>query len=225
MADNPSSKRPVRRDRRAPAGPPGSIRWMKSILGRPLKLQRRADGLHVTLLERRRSPEMIQAESVARLREELRLRLLALEHQHATAVMRHLVLVHDVLGCHGWAGVQAMNSRVLRRAVVQLQILVEREPSKRLERLVDRLRMMQAAAEAREERVQRHAQALAAGDPLQVTEASPEEFEASQREWETTKPAALDTLSLDGPETQLAPTQAMPPPDRADASPALRTLR
>jgi hypothetical protein len=189
---------------------------MKSILGRPLKLQRRADGLHVTLLERRRSPEVIQAESIARLREELRLRLLELEHQHATTVMRHLVFVHDVLGRHGWAGVQATNSSVLRKAGVQLQMLVEREPSNRLERLVDRLRMMQAAAEAREERIQRHAQALAAGDSLQVTEASPEEFEASQREWEVTTPMPLDTPSLAEPEAQLAPMQAALPSDRAD---------
>ena len=222
MADNPSPKRPERRDRRAPAGPPGSIRWMKSILGRPLTLQRRADGLHVTLLDRRRSPEVIQAESMARLREELRLRLLELEHQHATTVMRHLVFVHDVLGRQGWAGVQAMNSSVLRKAVMQLQMLVEREPSKRLERLVERLRMMQAAAEAREERIQQHAQALAAGDSLQVTEASPEEFEASQREWEAIAPAPLDTPSLAEPETQLAPTQAVAPSGRTDPSASAR---
>lgn len=182
---------------------------MKSILGRPLTLQRRADGLHVALLERRRSPELIQAESMARLREELRLRLLELDHQHATSVMRHLVFVHDVLGRQGWAGVQAINSSVLRKAVVQVQMLVEREPSKRLERLMDRLRMMQAAAEAREERIQSHAQALAAGDSVQVTELSPEEFEASQRDWEATAPAPLDPPTLAEPETQLAPTEAV----------------
>lgn len=168
---------------------------MKSILGRPLTLERRADGFHITLQERRRSPEVIQAESMARLREELRLRLLDMEHQHATAAMRHLIFVHDVLGRQGWAGLQAMNSAVLRKAIVQLQMLIEREPSNRLGRLVDKLRMLQAAAEAREERAQAHAKAVAAGahdSSLEVSEASAEEYEASQREWDATMPAELD---------------------------------
>lgn len=168
------------------------MRWMRSLLGRPLALQRRPDGVHVTLLERRRSPEVVQAESMMRLREELRLRLLDLEHRHATTAMRHLVFVHDVLGRKGWAGVQDLKSTVLRMAIVQTQMLVEREPSKRLDRFADRLRMIQAAAEAREERLQQHAQALAAGAALQVSEATPEEFEASQRDWDATLPAELD---------------------------------
>lgn len=140
---------------------------------------------------------------MARLREELRLRLLDMEHQHATAAMRHLVFVHDVLGRQGWAGVQAMNSSVLRKAIVQVQMLIEREPSNRLGRLVDKLRMLQAAAEAREERAQAHAlrreQGGANGDTTpEVSEASAEEFEASQREWNATMPAELDALPAPG---------------------------
>ncbi len=192
MADDPFPEAPDRPERRAPAGPKGSIRWMRSVLGRPLALQRRADGLHLTLLERRRPPEVVQAESMARLREELRLRLLELEHQHATMAMRHLVAVHDMLGRKGWAGVQDLKSEVLRMAIVQAQMLLDREPSRRITRLVDRLRLMQAAAEAREERLQRHALAQAAGEAVQVSEATPEEFEASQRDWEATLPAELD---------------------------------
>lgn len=180
---------------------------MKSILGRPLTLERRADGLHITLLERRRTPEVIQAESMSRLREELRLRLLDMEHQHATAAMRHLIFVHDVLGRQGWAGVQAMNSSVLRKAGVQVQMLIEREPSSRLGRFVDKLRMLQAAAEAREERAQVHAsrrEAAGQGDTTpEVSEASAEEFEASQREWNATMPAELDAPpAADGAKAQ-----------------------
>lgn len=181
---------------------------MKSILGRPLVLERRAGSLHLALVERRRSPEVAQAESLARLREELRLRLLELEAQHATTVMRHLVFVHDVLGRQGWAGVQAMNSSVLRKAIGQVQMLVELEPSARLTRLADKLRMMQAASEIREERVQARARALAEGAPLEVSEVSAEEYESTQREWEATAPAPLDLPSLAEPETQLAPTEA-----------------
>jgi hypothetical protein len=218
MADIPSpdrrehtgrSERTDRRERRVPAGPVGSLRWIKSILGRPLALERRADGLHVTLVDRRRSPEVIQAESMARLREELRLRLLSLDHEHAATAMRHLVFVHDVLGRQGWPGLQALNSRVLRRAGQQLQLLVEREPSARLVRFIDKLRLLQAGAEAREERLAaqaRHAEAQAevAGESmLEVSEGSVEDYEATQREWDATAPAPLDP-----PEPAERPTAA-----------------
>lgn len=137
---------------------------------------------------------------MARLREELRVRLLDMEHQHAATAMRHLIFVHDVLGRQGWAGVQAMNSSVLRKAIVQVQMLIEREPSNRLGRLADKLRMLQAAAEAREERAQAHALrreeggAAHADTTIEVSEASAEEYEASQREWNATMPAELDAL-------------------------------
>jgi len=199
MADDPSTRRTDRVERRAPTGPKGSMRWMKSILGRPLGLQRRPDGLHVTLLDRRRSPEVVQAESMARLRDELRLRLLDLEHHHAATTMRHLVHVHDVLGRKGWAGLQNAKSEVLRMAILQVQMLVEREPSNRLGRFIERLRMIQAAAEAREERLQSQARAVAAGEAVQVSEATAEEFEASQRDWDATRPAELDGLEHPAP--------------------------
>ncbi len=213
MADKPTPKRPERRERRAPTGPKGSMRWIRSILGRPVGLQRRADGLHVTLLERRRSPEVVQAESMARLREELRLRLLDLEHHHATTAMRHLVHVHDLLGRKGWAGLQNAKSEVLRMAILQAQMLVDREPSNRLGRFIERLRMIQAAAEAREERLQSQASAVAAGEAVQVSEATAEEFEASQRDWDATRPAELD-----GPEPPAAPAAA--PAAAPQATPA-----
>lgn len=144
---------------------------------------------------------------MARLREELRVRLLDMEHQHATAAMRHLIFVHDVLGRQGWAGVQAMNSSVLRKAIVQVQMLIELEPSNRLGRLVDKLRMLQAAAEVREERAQARALAVAQGvgdAPIEVSEASAEEYEASQREWDATMPADLDTQPVEPAASQKA---------------------
>jgi hypothetical protein len=172
---------------------------MKSILGRPLTLERRDGSLQLTLLERRRSPETAQAESMARLREELRLRLLELEQRHATQVLRHLVFLNDVLGRQGWAGVQVMNSALLGKAIGQVQMLIELEPSARLGRLVDKLRLMQAGAAQREERVQARARALAEGAPLEVTEVSSEQYEISQREWEATAPAPLDLAPLGPP--------------------------
>jgi hypothetical protein len=141
---------------------------------------------------------VIQAESMARLREELRLRLLEADHQHTA--MRHLVFVHDVLGRQGWPGLAAMNSTVLRRAGVQVQMLIEREPSARLARLADKLRLLQAGAEAREERLQASdTRTRAEGDAMEVSEVSAEEFDATQRDWDATAPAPLDTAATEEP--------------------------
>lgn len=198
MSDSSSNPKPPRhqalKDRRAPLGKPGSVRWLKSLLGRPLALERRGQKMHVTLVDRRRSAEQVQADSLARLREELRLRLLDQEHHHAATAMRHLVFVHDVLGRQGWPGVQAMESRVLARALVQAQMLAQRESSRRLVQFVDRLRMFQAAAEAREERIGRSGAVVVepGGDTtVDVSEVTAEEFEASQRVWNATQPAEL----------------------------------
>lgn len=207
--DKPDAKprhQPLK-DRRAPRGRAGSVRWLKALLGRPLALDKRGQKLHVTLVERRRSPEIIQAESLARLREELRVRLLGQEHHHAATAMRHLVFVHDVLGRQGWPGVQAMGSRVLAKAQVQAQMLAQRESSRRLVQFVDRLRMLQAAAEAREERIDRSGGAVLEGHvprsggatDIEVSEISAEEYEATHRSWVATVSPALDGDTLSDP--------------------------
>lgn len=172
-------------ERRAPRGKPGSVRWMKGLLGRPLGMERRDDKLHVTLLERRRSPEQQEAELIGHLCTELRARLLAHEHAHAAATMRHLVAVHDALLQKGWPAAQNLPSGVLAKALMQTQMLAVLESSSALTFLVDRLRLLQVAAELREER---------AGTPrtpsgqglVEVSEVSQDEFESSQREWVAT---------------------------------------
>lgn len=182
------------KDRRAPKGMPGSIRWFKALLGRPLTLERRDNQLHVALVERRRSPEVIQAESLARLREELRARLLSVDNPNTPTAMRHLVFVHDVLGHQGWRGVQGMASRVLKKASLQAQMLHEQEPSRRLEKLVHRLRLLQTSAELREEKAAkaRADDVSPSAMDVEVSEGSAEEFEAVQRIWMPTEAAELD---------------------------------
>jgi hypothetical protein len=86
------------------------------------------------------------------LLDDLRTRLLAHEHEQHAAVLRHLVFVHDVLGRQGWAGVGAMDARVLGKALVQAQMLASREASDGLSALVRQLHLLQVAAELREER-------------------------------------------------------------------------
>lgn len=200
MSQSPSdparkkSQKPQNGDRRAPRGTPGSVRWVKGILGRPLALERRGSQLHLTLVDRRRPPELIQAHELESLRTELRARLLAHENDTAATVMRHLVFVHDVLGGQGWAGVEAMASRVLGKALVQAQMLASEEASPRLTQLIDRLQVLKAAASVREEKVPTAAPEAAPefrrtvelDTRVEVSEASAEDFEAMERGWEDT---------------------------------------
>ncbi len=179
------------KERRALRGTPGSVRWLGGLLGRPVGFQRRNGQLHVALIERRRSPETIEADEVAALSAELRTRLLAHDHEQAAAVMRHLVLVHDVLSHRGWAGVASMASGLLRKAVMQAQLLASQESSAQLVELIDRLRLLQVAAGLREERQAKPgvpAQTDAPDSEVEISETTPEEFEAMQRSW-------LDTVS------------------------------
>lgn len=187
------------KERRAPRGTPGSVRWLGGLLGRPVGFQRRNGQLHVALIERRRSPETIEADEVAALSAELRTRLLAHDHEQAAAVMRHLVLVHDVLSHRGWAGVASMASGLLRKAVMQAQLLAQslasQESSAPLVELIDRLRLLQVAAGLREERQAKPgvpAQTNAPDSEVEISETTPEEFEAMQRSWvDTVSPAEV----------------------------------
>lgn len=142
-------------ERRAPRGAIGSLRWFRSLLGRPLKLERRGADLHISRIERRRTPDAIRAAELDQLRDELRTRLLEHDHEHHAAVLRHLVFVHDVLGRQGWPGVGAMDARVLGKALAQAQMLAGREGSAGLSTLVEQLRLLQVAAGLREERLGR----------------------------------------------------------------------
>lgn len=199
MSHTPKDSKPRRtkpsQERRALRGTPGSVRWLQGLLGRPVGFQRRNGQLHVALIERRRSPETIEADEVAALSAELRTRLLAHDHEQAAAVMRHLVLVHDVLSHRGWTGVASMGSGLLRKAVMQAQLLASQESSAQLVELIDRLRLLQVAAGLREERQAKPgvpAQTNAPDSEVEISETTPEDFEAMQRSWvDTVSPAEV----------------------------------
>ena len=181
----------LRKERRAPRGAPGSTRWLKGLLGRPVALERRDGQLHLTLVERRRTPEVIDQQQRARLCDEVRVLLLDRGTDHELAVLRHLVLVLDVLASRGWAGVGAMASGVLRKALMQAQLLGSRQSTSALEHLIERLRLLQVAAGLREER-KRLAGNTPTPDRAEVSEATHEEFEAMQRDWKTTVSPPLE---------------------------------
>ena len=198
-----TARRRRQHDRRRPGGAPGSVRWMKSLLGRPLALQRRGGQLHVTLVDRRRPPDVIEAEERRQLRDELRARLLAHGDESTTAsVMRHLVYVLHVFGRRGWDGVGALGSRVLGRATVQAQMLATQDPSPTLTQAIETMRLLQVAASVREEQ-QDSTTAREEGQTVEVSESSLEEYEQTERGW-------LDTVSP-SPAQPIAP---MPDGDR-----------
>jgi hypothetical protein len=190
-SDPKSSSRKPAQERRAPRGRPGSVRWLKSLLGRPLGLERRDGQLHIALVERRRPPEVVEADAVQRLCAELRARLLAHGNDHAAVVMRHLVAVHDTLSKRGWSGVEALTSTLLGKALDQAQMLATHEPSRGMVELIERLRVLRAAAQVREERNPTPARGADAAE-MEVSETTHEEFENTERSWEqTSSPASL----------------------------------
>lgn len=179
-----------RKERRAPRGTPGTTRWLKGLLARPVALERRDGQLHVTLVERRRPPEVIEQQERAALCEEVRVLLLQRGSDREVAVMRHLVLALEVLQARGWDGVGALASGVLRKAVMQAQLLESQDPSPALSHLIERLRLLHVAAGLREDR-KRGVASPDHSDHAEVSEASPEEFEAMQRDWVKTVSPAL----------------------------------
>lgn len=202
MPERPTPRKPtatgrVKRERRAPAGPVGSLSWAKSLLGRPIALERRDGKLHVALVERRRSPEQREADALNALRIELHARLIANDLDQAARTMRHLVFVLDALG-RGWDAVGELPSAVLNKATVQAHRLVIDEASPLLAEMIDRLRLLKVAAEVRED-AGKHAHPDA-GLPLSndrrdtqidAREMTVEELDASEGSWMGTVPQAL----------------------------------
>jgi len=174
----------------------GSPGRLQSILGRPLRLERRGGQLHVVLVDRRRPSPSDPVVAMAMLRTELSDRLLAHQHADTAQVMRHLVFVHDELGRRGWAGVGSSPSRVLRKALTQAEMLASGESSPMLAEVVDRLRACHVAAELREERASGAAQRMTNDEPV-VSEVSQEEFDEMQRGWIDTVSAVLTVAPME----------------------------
>ena len=194
MSNPPSPPKPRRKtepqERRATRGAPGSLRWLRGLLSRPLVLERRGLQWHVVLAERRQTGSAGRAPTLDEVHEELRSRLMAQDVDHAARVMRHLVFVHDELHRKGWRGVEALPAQVLGKALVQAQMLASDEASPVLAHIAERLHLMHVGAQLREER---KAQLLADGPArVEVSEATQEEFEETERSWlGTMSPAAI----------------------------------
>lgn len=221
-----SSPTPRRRkqpavDRRADPATAGSLHQLKGLLARPIGLERRAGRWHVVLVERRVKPEREAPPTLPQLRTELRARLLAHRIDHAAEVMRHLVFVHDEMGQRGWPGVEALPAALLGKALVQATMLASDDPSPALALLIDRLRMVRAGAELREERAAASARqeqsraALPAAPPGAESKPAP----APQRQAEATGPDTVvsETTQEDFDEVERSwvyePTPGKAPPE------------
>ena len=179
---------------------PGSLDWMKGLLGRSISLEQRRNQLHVVLVDRRRAPGARLPDdgsmpTLLQIRAELRALLLAHEHDHDSAVhvMRHLVFVHDELGRAGWAGVEVLPPQVTAKALIEAEMLASRESSPLLAIVVARLQTIQMAAELRAEHEQQQREWEMPAVP-EVSEGTHEEYDRMERSWVGTVPTDLADL-------------------------------
>lgn len=110
--------------------------------------------------------------------------------------MRHLFVVHDELLDGGWPSVEALPLKVIDRALTEAEILGSDEPSPLLRTIIDSLRELRIAAEAR-----------AAQEALEpewempqlpeVSDTNFDEYELMERSWAGTVPAGLELPSRD----------------------------
>jgi len=119
-----------------------------------MELERRGKGIHVALVERRRSPEVIEVQAREQLCARLRQRL----EEHAEVYplpLQLLVGFHNTLLRGGWGAVENLSSHTLGKVRLQFDLLMEGLPPNALSDLGQRIRMLQAGAVVREDRAAR----------------------------------------------------------------------
>jgi hypothetical protein len=192
MSTSPPKRNMPAKDRRSADGAngtAGSLRRLKGMLGRPITLDRRDGRLSVVLVDRRRAPAQ-RSSSRRQLCDDLRARLLSDGRPQTLYVMRHLVFVLNELERRNWRGVESLQGHLLGNALVQAEMLLGDAASPLAAKFLDRLRILKAAADAREEGKLRRKDSKPA-EPLEVRESTFEEFELMERSWGGTVPAAL----------------------------------
>jgi hypothetical protein len=170
-----------------------SLRWVKDVLSRSIQLQhKRAQAQGA---EKGRGPAAEPAMSLLmEQRADLGARLLV--HDPATQLVRNLFVIHDELGKQGWTGVSALPRSLIGRALTEAEILNQQEPSSLLMTIIETLRSIKIAAEARaaqavqdalEKEWEREEPAIP-----EVSETNYDEYELMERSWIGTVPAGLD---------------------------------
>ncbi len=178
----------------APSARRGSLRWVREVLGRTLRLEQpgpRAESLFVA------TGEQAPLSLVMQQRAELGARLLV--HDPATQVVRHLFIIHDELRNGGWAAVEALPPTVIARALAEAEILATDEPSPLLATISSALAKMKAAADAR---AAHDARAVAEAEweiprMPEVSDTNFDEYELMERSWAGTVPSGLREATRD----------------------------
>ena len=186
-----SAKPPTRQaPTAAPAAPAkrGSLRWVRDVLGRSIRLEQRKNQLHVALVDPR-GPTEEPMSLLMQQRAELGARLLI--HDPATQIVGNLFIVHDELRANGWPGVENLPLKVISRGLSEAEILAVDEPSEVLTTIIEKLREVKVAADARAAQ-----EALEADWEVpqlaEVSDTNFDEYELIERSWAGTVPAGLD---------------------------------
>lgn len=178
----PSSTAPVRSSRAAKKSG-GPVMWVRDLLKRPLKVERRGAQLHLVLGER--PPEAVAAptagEALRRGHEELS--ALLCRHPETRHLMRHLGFIEQQLGRSGSRALKRdIPVPVLRKGLEQLDLLMRGETS---DALADLRARIDAAASKRGAAVD------ARTDEVQVSEASHSLFDEMERSWTGQMPLSV----------------------------------
>ena len=186
-----SAKPPTRQ---APTAAPaaaakrGSLRWVRDVLGRALRLEQRKNQLHVARVDPRGEAEEPMS-LLMQQRADLGARLLV--HDPATQIVRNLFIVHDELRANGWPGVETLPPKVISRGLSEAEILAADEPSEALATIIATLREVKAAADARAAREALEADWEVPQVP-EVSDTNFDEYELMERSWAGTVPAGLE---------------------------------
>jgi len=186
-----SAKPPTRQaPTAAPAAPAkrGSLRWVREVLGRSIRLEQRKNQRHVTLVDPRAAAEEPMS-LLMQQRADLGARLLV--HDPATQIVRNLFIVHDELRANGWPGVENLPLKVISRGLSEAEILAVDEPSDVLATIIGTLRDVKVAAEGRAAREALEADWEVPQVP-EVSDTNFDEYELMERSWAGTVPAGLD---------------------------------
>lgn len=168
----------------------GSLRWVRDVLGRSIRLeQRRHQGPPVPGEPRGGATSDKPLSLLIQQRAELGARLLV--HDPATQPVRNLFVVHDQLGSSGWPGVAALPLKVVGRALKEAEILHGDESSPLLATIIESLRELLVSADEQvaQDLLEREFETLQIPE---VSETNYDEYELMERSWVGTVPAGLE---------------------------------
>lgn len=165
--------------------------WVRDLLHRPLKLERRDGQIHVVLGEKPAEPAPPPSSGEALRRGHAELQALLRRHPEVRHLMRHLGYVEQMLGRFGSRALKReVPAPVLAKALEQLDLLARGEPSAPIADLRARIA---AAVEARGIAPFEDEDTETRPGSLEVTEASHSLFDEMERSWTGHVPLGDDT--------------------------------